>query len=153
MSFPSSVGTKKNTQADTWQRARSVAGSIKTNAINVRDTSAAGTLSTKDAIDLATLLADAKSFFLDAMGVPGIEAYVRDQIDDQSFDLPAEFTAMMNGIDGTVTWIKVNFPQDAQGYLLAIQFTADGHYTYRVLTAGQTAGLRTQLNTLIATID
>lgn len=154
MAFPSASGTKQFVHADTWQASRNTASTVKQRSQTVRNASAAGPISAKDIIDLATILADADAFFATAAAVPGIQAYVRNQIDDQTFDLAANFTAMRNEIQATVTWIKNNFPKDLiNNWLFALTFTAEGRFQWRTLTTAQTAGLRTQLDNLIATID
>lgn len=150
MAFPSS--TTKDSLASVWSGVQARASQVRIHAQELRNASAAGPVSGKNVVDFATLLADAVVMLDRAAAVPGIAQYARDQIGDQVLDVVAEFTAMRAVIIATRDWIMANFPKDGSGYLLLMSFTADGRYTFRTLTTAQTAGLRTQLDALIATI-
>ena len=59
---------------------------------------------------------------------------------------------MQTAIDTCISWIVNNFPASG-GFLQAITINANGRYQWRTLTSAQTANLRTQLASLITTID
>lgn len=95
-------------------------------------------------------LAVADAAFANAQTVPGIVAYVRDEKDDQTLDVVAEFLAMRNAIAAARLWIENNFPSTG-GYLQAFEFSG-GEIVDRTFAPGMTATYRTELNALIATI-
>lgn len=153
--FPSSTGTKTQTAASAWDSARTTASMLKTKTNALNTASAAGPISSSLILDYATYLADAKSILLLASAVPGIAVYAQEQINDPTFDIAASFNGMMTAINDTIAWVIANFPKDANGFLLARNFTADnsGRTQDRQFTTAQTAGLRTTLTALAATID
>lgn len=154
MAFPSSSGSQGDDKHEAWVASRNIATQVKTSAQNVRTLSAAGTLASSNLLDFVTYLAEARAGLQTCAQVPGIQTYAQEQLEDPSIDLTAEFIAMRDQMDATRTWITTNFPKEAtSGYLLAQTFTADGRQADRVFTAAQTAGLRTVLDALIATID
>lgn len=152
MAFPSSGGTRKSL-ARAYLSAINQAAGVKTQAQELKNDSVAGSISAKRVVDFATYLADAEDLFDQVSAVPGIGQYARDQINDQTLDVATEFEDMINEIVATRDWITTNFPQDGSGYLLMLQFDLNGRYTIRMLSTAATAGLRTQLDLLIATID
>lgn len=149
MTFPSS----STSLAQAWISVQSTAKRIKTAAQDLRDSSAAGSISSRTVINFATSLADVTDQFAATRLLTGIAQYARDQIGDQGIDVVAEFTAMETAAIETRDWITANFPQDGSGYLLMVQFDVNGRQSIRTLAAAQTAGLRTELDALIATIS
>jgi ribosomal protein L14 len=85
-----------------------------------------------------------------AAATPGIVDYARDQKNNQSLDVAAEFTAMRNALANAISWVDTNFPA-AGGYIQSHQISG-GTVTERAFTPAQTAGFRTVLNAVIATI-
>lgn len=153
MAFPSTTGTKQDNLSDAWERARSLAGQIKSQTQSLRNDSAAGAIDAFRLVDLATMLAGAKVLFLRASGLAGIVNYARSQIDDPTFDVVANFTAMIAQVDNLISVITTNFPKDGSGFLLERSFAADGTWISRKLTTAQTALFRTAADSLIASID
>lgn len=151
MAFPSDVGSV-TTLSDTWRAVRTLAASVKGRAQALRTASAAGPVTAQQVLDLTVLLAEARARFVTASQVPGLAAYAQDQVGNPSLNVVAEFNAMMVQIDATVSWVRTNLPNDGT-YLLAVTLGADGRYAWRTFQSAVTAGLRTQLDALIATID
>ena len=89
-----------------------------------------------------------------ASSLPGMAQYARDQENDQTYDVIAEFTAMRTAAVAPVDWVFNNFPKDAQApnYILKDILAADGSITVRQFTSAQTTGLQTALDDLIAAI-
>lgn len=155
MAFPSSNGSKQENLAQAWSAARNTAGTIKDRTQSLYNQSAAGDINASLVLEYATLLADMKARLAQVAAISGIGAYAQAQIADPTLDVAAEYTSMATAIDETIAWVIANFPKDANGYLLAKQFHADGsgRTVDRKLTTAQTAGLRTQLSVLLAAID
>lgn len=150
MAFPS--GKNQLTLRQAFDVSRDKSRSIKQGAIDIRSKSLAGTLTRKEVMEFPTSLADAIDDWNTALALPGIGQYARDQIDDQTINLGAEFTAMVNTATGVRAWIITNFPNSG-GFLLERSFDVNGRMVLGTLTAGQTAGLRTELDLLIAAIE
>jgi hypothetical protein len=153
MAFPSSVGTKSDSLADAWERARAVASSVKQQAQNLNALSLAGPVAGPSIIRFCGDLADARDVFTRLAAVPGLGAYAQEQVADPALNVANEFNAMVAAIDATRTWITANFPKDAGSYLLAVSFDANGRTVERTFDSAALAGFRTQLAALIATID
>lgn len=151
MAFPSDGGSTRSL-ADLWRQVRGYAGAVKSRAQALRNQAAAGPVSAMQMLDLTTVLADAKVQFQSAAAVSGLAEYAQQQVGNPALDVVAEFNAMMAQIDATILWIRTNLPNDGT-YLLALTLGTDGRYSWRTFAPAATAGLRTQLDALIATID
>lgn len=89
----------------------------------------------------------------DAAAIPGVEQYARDQFDNPSFDIAAEFTAMVNAITTLRDWIFANFPKDTgSGAWLAQSFNNAGVATELPFTTADLVDYRTNADAVIATI-
>lgn len=124
---------------------------LKLYAQQHRNAAAAGNVESSRVLGLHKNLRRERAALSAAASTPGLAQFARDQKSNQSLDVVAEFNAVMAAIDGTISWVETNFPKDAGGFLLAQTITA-GEVTDRMFTPAQTAGLRTQLDTLISTI-
>jgi hypothetical protein len=111
----------------------------------------AGNVPATPIIDLAIRINSDRFTFDEARTIPGLVDYVRAQKNAPSLDVVAEFSSMLAAMDGVVSWIIANFPKDAGGFLLRETWGVSGPVD-RIFAPAQTAGLRTQLASLIATI-
>lgn len=148
MAFPGTV----DPLARALLTAQDTARTVKTQASSASAAMAAGDVSGNVIIEIYVALVAAKTKFDAVAAVSGIGRYAKDQFADQGFDVVAAFTAMTDAITDCGTWINTNFPKDGNGYLLKDKLTASG-VDVRAFTTAQTAGLRTVLNALIATIE
>lgn len=148
MAFPAST----QTQADALEKVRSAAIQLKKNAQQVRDKTAAGSVEASIIISLLNAVRETIIVFDDVAAIPGIDAYVQAQYDDNALDVSAEFSAMRAEAVNVKDWIVANIPIDTDGYVLLQSFDADGKLVWREFTSAQTSDLRTQLDNLIATI-
>lgn len=156
MTFPSTSGTVQQDCAIAWNRARAVAGVIKDRATSLKGFSAAGTLTSSQVLDFGTFLADARAVLAQCAGVQGIAAYAQAQINDNTINIATEFLAMTGAADNVAAWLIANFPKTATtNELRAKTWSPDnsGRTVDVVFTAANTAGLRTNLDALIATIN
>ena len=80
--------------------------------------------------------------------IPGLADYAKAQETDPTYDVVAEFTALVASMDAVKANILGTFPTDGSGYLLEKKFNAQGTYDYRQFTAAQTATLRGLLDTV-----
>lgn len=84
---------------------------------------------------------------------PGIVQYAKDQVNDQAYDVVAEFNAMMTAMQNTLASLIAMFPKDGGGFLLYQKLNANGSFTNRTFTAAQLAPVVTLIDAVIATIS
>lgn len=153
MAYPASTKTLQLWLAEVDLKA----ANIKAAAQQQKTLSASGNLSVDDIRRFYDQLVSVNVLFTAAGSVAGIAAYVNTEKQGQVADAAAEFVAMRNQIVATMDWLRVNVPQGNFGgvdYKLAFNFPADNITSSSALkfTSGQTAGYRTVLDALIATI-
>lgn len=127
------------------------AAALKLYAQQVRAECAVGNVPSSRILDVYVNFKQERAALASAAATPGLTQFARDQKQNQTLDVVAEFNAMIAAIDGVTGWLETNFPKDAGGFLLAKSFSA-GTIVDRLFPASQTAGFRTQLDTLIAAI-
>lgn len=150
MAFPS---TNVVLLRDALDVVRQAAYAIKEGAQRLRALSLGSSTGASSILEFALLLAEQRALLDSHAATPGLGAYAQQQINDDEFDIVAAYSAMVAQIDATVTWIVSNFPKDANGYLLERQLASDGRTVERTFNSAALAGLRAQLDALIATID
>lgn len=150
MAFPSSSGTKAETLESAWSGARSSATKVKQMAGALKSASLAGPVPAQQILDFLAQLATQYDRLTVCAAVPGIGAYAANQV--AGFDSATEFNAVLAAIDGVRNWMIANFPASG-GYILQRQFDVAGRTTDRTFSTASLAGLRTQLDTLLAAID
>ena len=150
MPFPASNGALSDVLEETCR----FAVAMKQHAERASAKAAAGNVTSTDIIDLDIRLRQWRATLAEAGATPGIGAYAQEQLGDGTLDVAAEFNAMLGAIDNVTGWIRANFPVgsgQAAGYLLARTWGPDGPVD-RLFSPTQTAGLRTQLDALAATV-
>ena len=128
------------------------AASLKAYCQRASDSMLAGNIGSATVFDLFIRLKGDRAVFSAAASVPGLADYAKIQKNSPNLDVVAEFTSMLSAIDGVTTWISTNFPKDGSGFLLAQTWGANGPVD-RTFAPAVTAGLRTQLATLIGSIS
>jgi uncharacterized phage infection (PIP) family protein YhgE len=151
MAFPSQSG--RPALADTLREIQNVAGTIKARAQSVSAQGAAGNISAAMIVDLQAGLKKRLDRLNVLKGTSGLTAYAQAQFDDGAFDIAAEFTAMLTEVQLVLDQIKADLPTSAGGFIEERKIEADDTITGKTFTPGQTAGLRTRLDALVATID
>jgi hypothetical protein len=125
---------------------------IKKQAQVLRADALAGPIQSGRILSAHQYLRAERAALVTAGGTPGLAAFARDQKNNQTLDVVAEFNAVIAAIDNVTGWIATNFPKDAATQaLLERTLEVDGPVE-RTFTTVQTAGFRTQLDSLIATI-
>ena len=135
-----------------YDDAVALAARVREQAEALRDSSAAGPVSLSEILGLHDLLATTLVRWTAIAQISGLAAYVQAQEGDPAYNVGAEFTAMASAAEGTADWIEANVPKDAQDRVGTFTFEADHSRSVPQFTTAQTAGLRTQLDLLIATI-
>lgn len=152
--FPSSIGTRPQSLDQAWVVLRNAVSAVKTKTTNLRTLAQVGNISSSQILDYATFLAEAKDVINAAASVSGIDVYVKQQINDQTFDFSTTLSTLLAQIAATTAWIVTNFPAP-NGFIAAKQFAPDasGRTVDRTFTPSQTAGFVVALNGLIGAID
>lgn len=109
-------------------------------------------LSADQITDLWQLLKVERTGLVSAAAMPGIGVYAQNQVNDATYDVVAEFNAMVTAIDAATAWIEGNFPKDGSGFLLAHSF-GPSSIAARSFASASLAGLKTQLDAIIARIS
>lgn len=134
-------------KTDGYPESKRLALSLKAYCLDVKTASAAGPISGNLAIALHERLIADRARFQAIAAIPGIAAYAQDQENDNAYDVAAEFTAMTAAIASVRDWIIANVT--TTGW---VTFSTSGVATKTFSTAAA-AGLRTQLDSLMATIS
>lgn len=146
--------TSATSRADALAQVDRTAADIKAKRASLRVAAAAGPI-TAYAItnDLLPRLRAAKVVFASAAAVPGIAAYVAAERGVTEQQVGNDFAAMTAALNGTLSWIEDNMPK-SEGFLLIEQITTNdsGVITPRTFDSAATAGLRTQLQAIEASI-
>lgn len=86
-------------------------------------------------------------------GTAGLNAYATAEIPGYTGTMTEDITAVVNAAQACINWVITNFPKDSTNtYLLAESINSDGTRSSRQFTPTQTAGFRTLMQALIATI-
>lgn len=153
MAFPASGGTIE-ALSDALNRTRALARAAKLTSVSLRDASAAGPIVARRAVQVMEELSSINDQFNVLKAVPGLGDYAKAQYADANFNIATEFTTMQNALVACVNWITTNIPKDTvSSRWILVEEIVDGKRVDRTLTTVQTAGLRTVLDTLIASIN
>lgn len=157
MAYPASTKTLQQWVADVDRQATVLRSQAEAQSAR----SAAGTLTMDDVRRFFDLLVQSAVLFNSAAAVPGIGAYLNDEKQGGVANPVGEFNAMRAQVVGTLDWLRANVPggaftgaDGAQTYKLAFTFPASNTDPAVPLryTAAQTAGYRTALAALVATV-
>lgn len=87
-------------------------------------------------------------------GTTGLDAYATGAIPGYAGTLSVDIAATTNASTACIDWVVTNFPKDStNSFILSHTLNGDGTRTPRSFTPANTAGLRTNLTTFIATIS
>lgn len=140
------------TLGQAWENAQNIGVQIKAGAQSIRAESVAGPVSASRILNYERELRSFRARLEEIAAMPGLAAHVTALANTpQGYNVATEYTALRTQIDATTTWIRTNFPKDANGYLLERTLSAEGPVE-RTFTTAQLAAFRTQLDALIAAI-
>lgn len=134
-----------------YQTAKRAAAQLKVNAQSMRAALAASNASYDFLRDIYRTLERAQAQFTQLAATPGLAGYAKAQENDPAYDVAAEFTAMQGAITSALTWMNSNAPTGVTAKTPANW--GDGSLIANEFTPAQTAGLRTQLDAVIAAIE
>lgn len=143
-------GNGKVTLRTSWDGITEKASRVKQTASAMV---AASSITRRAVLDYANSLADSLATLDAYVTTPGLLAYARNELNDATVDLAAEFTAMRTQLVATQDWMVANFPKDASNNLAVYSFDVNKRFADINLTAGQLTAFKSQLNLLIGTIN
>lgn len=153
MTFPTTTGTKR-LLAKIWSDGVEAISRNKEVSTALRDQSATGPVISRQIWNLDRELFDTRAKLIVLRDAPGMEAYARAQINDNTFVLATEATAVIDAIDALRNWINTNMPKDANGWLLdRSRDAASATFVDRLFGPTTTAGLRTQIDAFLSALD
>lgn len=126
---------------------------IKSYCQALRTAAATGPVQSGQILGVYQGLRQDRAALVAASATPGLAQYAKDQKNNQTLDVVAEFNGMVGAIDQVTAWIDSNFPKDTTTQALLERTLGTEGPIERTFTTAQTAGLRTQLDSLIATIN
>ena len=135
-----------------YQRLKDFAKIVRERAVSWKAQLAAGNVSVFAIThEMLPLLKSASEQFA---SVPaGLAQYAKDQEDDQTYDVAAEFVAMRNAVNAARDRIVSTVPQDANNVLRERTINADGSITLSTVTPAQTSNLQTDLQAIVDAIE
>jgi hypothetical protein len=149
MAWPAS----QQTLDDALTQTSSTANKIKSLTQTIITDSLAGDVPRRTFVDLQRRLQAAITAWNNAAAVPGIVQYARDQYDNQTIDIAAEFIAMRSAAESLRDWIFNNIPTDPTDGAVRLETISQfGVFTPIMVTTAQSAGFRTEANAFVATI-
>ncbi len=149
MAFPAGTITTE----DAWKEFRALATRLRRMALKLRIQSAAGETGRTSYINLQKALHAAlgRWTFLIA-AVPALEAYARDQINNPTLDLAAEYVLMRDATTSLRDWIFANMPRAPSDEVLTHKVGIDGRPIEQTFTVAQTAAFRVEVDAFVLTI-
>lgn len=84
---------------------------------------------------------------------PGLAAYAKDQVDNQAYDIAAEYVVMRDSMIAARDGIAAALPKDGSGFLLYQTMAADGLISIRAFSAAQVASAVVMVDAVIANIS
>jgi hypothetical protein len=133
-----------------YDQAINRARQVLDEATSLRDDSAAGNVSGSRVFDYYNSMIGARTLLLRAKDTPGLKQYAIEQENDPAYDIEVEFPAMMAAIDSVIAWLSASAYSGGRDHFLADPVT--DVLVWADWSSTQTAGLRSQLDLLIATI-
>ena len=145
--------TQDTTRDEALKQVDLTARRLKANSAVFRGEAAAGNINA-DRITEEVLrnLVVARNTFTAAAAVPGMAAFVAAERSVTQQQVADDFNAMLGAVNAAISWIAANMPKNGAGFLLIRSIDAQGALTYRQFTPAETAGLRTALLAVEATI-
>ncbi len=150
MAFPTEIN--KRPLAFVLAEAQSLALRLKSEAAAMSASSLTGNLTALAVVVYQDRIKENLVRLETLRGAPGIGQFAKDQFADQLFDISLEFDAMLLEVQNVLTWIRVNIPTDAGGFVEAQTIELDDTITNRTFSSAQTVTFRVQLDALIASI-
>lgn len=151
MALPSSTSAVLN---QALNQVLSTSSDIKVHGGNAATTLAAGPVDTNYIFLLLDRLQQTIVTLNQVKGVAGLNAYATQQLPGYAGAMVTDINATISACQNCIDWVVANFPKDGSvpPWLLGHHLNADGSRLPRTFLPADTAGLRTALTALVATI-
>lgn len=136
--------------SEKYRTFKAQASRLKSHLMTFRSELAAGPIASDKLIDFYKTLGRDRARLIAFSGTVGITQHAKDAENNQSYDIVAEISSIVDDLDSTIAWIDTTIPQSG-GYVLSEQLLG-GVVTPRSFSASATAPLRTLLQTIINAI-
>ncbi len=151
MAFPTE--TTARSLAFVLTEAQSLALAMKRQAQQTSERSTTGNMTAGDVLTYQERLKDQADRLDVLKATPGIGQFAKNQFNDIMFDIAIEFDAMLLQVQVVLTWIRVNLPVSANGFVEERIIEADDTLTLKTFSSAQALTFRTELNALVASIN
>ncbi len=151
MAFPTE--TTNRSLAFVLTEAQSVALAAKLQAQQLSARSVTGNMTASNILVYQERLKEQLDRLDVLKATPGIGQFAKDQFNDILFDIAAEFNEMQARMQGVLTWIRVNLPVSANGFVEERVIEPDDTITHKTFSSAQALTFRTELNALVASIN
>lgn len=149
MTLPPSLS--KNSLTFALNQVQNFAAQAKDRATNAVATMAAGPVDTTFVFSLLDALNGLIANLNAVKNTAGLDAYATAQVPGYAGTMSSDITATIAAAQACIDWVVTNFPA-SNGFLLGHSLNVDGTRVPRSFSSAQTAGFRTALNNLLATI-
>lgn len=151
MTLPPAI--TKNSLAYALQNVQNIAAVAKTTTTNAVATMVAGPVDTTFIFNLLNGLRSLIDTLSTSETTAGLDSYSTAQVPGYIGTMTTDINTTQAAAQTCIDWVVNNFPKDSTAsFLLAETLNADGTRTMRSFSPAQTAGFRTVLNNLTATI-
>jgi len=141
----------QNSLAYALNVVQNYAAQAKDRATSANTVMAAGPVDATFVFNLLDQLAGLIANLNAVKNVVGLNSYATTNVPGYAGTMTSDITATVNAAQACIDWVVANFPVSVP-WLLAFQLNADGSRTPRSFSSVQTAGFRTALQNLLATI-
>lgn len=143
----------KNSLAYALNQVQNYAAQAKDRATSAVAVMTAGAVSTSFVFSLLDALNGLIANLNAVKNTSGLDSYATAQVPGYAGTMSSDITATVNAAQACIDWVTTNFPKDNTAtWLLSETLNSDGTRTLRSFNTAQTAGFRTALNNLLATI-
>ena len=133
--------------AEGYDQAKGHALGLQTRSQAWRDQLAAGPTGANVVLEIMESLKSYRAVLNEIAAIPGIAAYARAQENDETYDVVAEFQAMLATVQLAIDNVTSTFPSSTFHSIVGdVQ-------TYQQFSVAQTANLRTRLDAIIASVE
>lgn len=139
-----------------FNRVDSTVKSMKSTAETLGNKMGIENVATDEIIDvLYDQVFATKEVLTEAVTIPGLPQFYKDQFDDQTIDWSAEYNALVAALDAVGLRIINDMPTDASNWLLARKLdpAQPTGFFYRTFTPTQLVNLKADVDALAAQIE
>lgn len=135
-----------------YQQVKGAAANVRANCSAFISNLAGENTNYQTLRDIYVLLHNASAQLTSLAATPGLAAYASDQEGDPEYDVVAEFTALQATLAAALSWMGSNVPTNVT-VVAPASWPSASSLIATTFTPAQTAGLRTQLQSVVDAIS